>query len=165
LREILNVETSFEGDKKRPDLVTTSNGDIFSITGSDKTIKEKMVGYETLLVVELKRGDSTIGDDEINQAKFYAKKIRAHGKIRKGVKIDCYVLGSKIDSESEEEETVGNTIALYPRTYDTIIREAKNRTLGLMDKIKEVKGITDIGDPEINKVMKEDYATPSLDTF
>ncbi|MDR0911067.1 MAG: ATP-binding protein [Methanobrevibacter sp.] len=155
LKEILKIETSFEGDKKRPDLVTTSNGDIFSITGSDKTVKGKVVGYETILVIELKRGDSTIGDNEINQAKSYAKKIRAHGKILNGTNIDCYVLGSKLDSENEEEETVGNTITLYPRTYDTIIREAKNRTHRLMDKIKEIKGINNIGDPEIDEVMKQ----------
>ncbi|MCL2115074.1 MAG: ATP-binding protein [Methanobrevibacter sp.] len=167
LREVLKVETSFEGDNKRPDFVTTSNGNMFSITGSDKRKKGNLIGYDKILIVELKKGDSTIGDEEMNQAKRYAKKIRAHTKIQKGgdIEIDCYVLGSKIDNESEEEETVGKTITIYPRTYDTIIREAKNRTLGLMDKIKEVKGITDIGDPEINEVMKEDYAIQSLNSF
>lgn len=38
----------------------------------------------------------------------------------------------------------------------------KNGTFDLIDKIKEVKGITDLGDGEINEVLKEDEIQTTL---
>ncbi len=162
LREVLGVKTNFEGSRKRPDIVATPEGEIWSIYGSDKLKNSKVIGYRKILIIELKKGASTISYDEMSQATNYVKKIKAHGKIQNDTEIECYVLGSKVDNENDEEQTVGKTAVIYPFTYDTIIRNAKTRTLDLKDKIKNVKGITDIGDPEINEVLSEDLAQ---DTF
>ncbi|MBI5679470.1 MAG: ATP-binding protein [Methanobacterium sp.] len=158
LREVLGVDIKkFDGSNKRPDLVATPEGDIWNIYGSNKLKDSQVVGYRKVLVIELKKGNSTISYEEMNQARFYVKKLKKHGKLQKDTKIVCYVLGSKVDEDNKDEEIIGNMIKVYPSTYDTIIRNAKLRTLDLMDKIKDVKGITDIGDPEINEVMKEDF--------
>lgn len=157
LREVLGVETKFEGSNKRPDFVATPEGDIWDIYGSDKLKKSKVIGYRKVLILELKKGASVITDEEIDQAKFYVKKIRTHGKLQKDTEIECYVLGSKVNPEDDEELTFGKSV-IYPFTYDTIIRNAKIRTLDLKEKIKDVKGITDIGDPEIKEVLKEEQA-------
>lgn len=77
----------------------------------------------------------------MEQAVRYVKKIKAHGKLQKYTEIECYVLGSKVDNENEDEETVGKNAIIYPMTYDTIIRNAKTRTLDLKDKIQNVKGL------------------------
>ena len=45
---------------------------------------------------------------------------------------------------------------IYAKQYQIIVKTAKYRTFDLIDKIKKVKGIIDLGDGEINEVLKED---------
>lgn len=156
LKKILNVDKNFKESSRRPDLLTTSNQDIWDIYGSNKYDEDKIVGYRKILLIELKKGNSKISYDEMDQARKYVKKIKAHGKIQKYTKVDCYVIGSRIDPENNDEEKVGEYGILYPTTFDTIIRNAKKRTLDLKDKLIEVKGITDIIDKDIETIISED---------
>ena len=51
-------------------------------------------------------------------------------------------------------------IEINPQEYDLIIKTAKNRTFNLINRIKKnVKGLTDIGDKEIETVLNETQKT------
>ena len=117
---------------------------------------EVVGSYEELLIIELKKGGgSTIGGIDKYQTLNYANEIRKHGHIDNKTKINTYVLGSKIDS-FEINTFIDGNIKIIPKQYDLIIKIAKNRTFNLINKIKNVKGLTDIGDDEINEILKED---------
>ena len=103
----------------------------------------------------MKRGGSKIGLKEKFQILEYAQEFIDKGYVSSKTKITCYLLGSTVDSKQTNTNIDGN-IQVKPRQYDLLIRTAKNRTFNLINKIKYIKGITDIGDSEINEVLKEE---------
>ena len=71
-------------------------------------------------------------------------------------------MGTIID-ENEINSIDDGNITINPRQYRLIVETAKRRTLNLIDKIQNVKGITDIGDGEIKEVLKEEIQTTLSD--
>ena len=160
MAELLNVKDYHsENSRKRPDFVVLENSTLNTHT-SDYYLNDSEViaGYDEVLIIELKKGGSIIGDDEKHQALKYAKDIKRHGHVDSNTKITAYVLGSKVDPFEKESNNEGN-IEINPREYDLIIKTAKNRTFNLINKIKNVKGLTDIGDKEIETVLNETQKT------
>ena len=159
LLKIENYES--ENAKKRPDYVVLKDSTI-STYSSDYYIGDSEVvdGYDEILIIELKRGGSKIKSKEKYQALDYAKEIRR--KVPHVKKITCYVLGTNIDENEIDSIDEGN-ITINPRQYRLIVETAKRRTLNLINKIQNVKGITDIGDGEIKEVLKQDIQTTLSD--
>ena len=124
----------------------------------DYDSKGELCGYNKILIIELKKGGSTISDKEIRQAEDYAKAIKKSGKSSVNAKIVCFVLGSKVDCEPSKK---GDTIEVTPRSYDMVLNLASARTFNLMQKIKEVKEIEEIPDKEIREVLHQTDITDS----
>ena len=156
ISELLKVQDYHsENSKKRPDFVVLENSTIGTFTSEYyENDSEVIDGYEEILIIELKREGIKITSKEIYQLMDYAKEIKS-GYSSKNTKIIGYVLGTAIDPRETDTYKVGN-IEIKAKQYDFIIKTAKNRTFNLLNKIKSVKGITDIGDEEINQVLKED---------
>ncbi len=163
MKEILNItDYVSENSKKRPDFVVTPNSTLSTFTSNAYVEDSDVIkGYDEVLIIELKKGNSEIGYAEKEQAFKYAKEISDKGKVSNETKIIAYVLGTSIKPTELNARKEGN-IVVYPKQYDLIISTAKKRTFDLINKIKNVKGITDIGDNEINEVLTEDEQT-SLD--
>ena len=159
LLKVKNYES--ENAKKRPDYVVLEDSTI-STYSSDYYIGDSEVvdGFDEILIIELKRGGSKIKSKEKYQALDYAKEIRR--KVPHVKKITGYVLGTIID-ENEINSIDDGNITINPRQYRLIVETAKRRTLNLIDKIQNVKGITDIGDGEIKEVLKEEIQTTLSD--
>jgi hypothetical protein len=121
--------------QERTDIVAVSDGSV-SVHSRDSYDDDGEVdGIGKVLIVELKRGGSTITDDEINQAKHYAKELRKAHSIQANTKIVAFVLGSTCADDASEDETVG-PIKIKPRRYDTIIKRAHARMFNLQRHIK-----------------------------
>ena len=158
LLKIENYES--ENAKKRPEFVVLEDSTISTYV-SDYYIGDSEVidGYDEILIIELKRGGSKIKSKEKYQALDYAKEIRR--KVPNVKKITAYVLGTSIDENEIDPIEEGN-ITINPKQYRLIVETAKRRTLNLIDKIQNVKGITDLGDGEIKEVLKEDEIQTTL---
>lgn len=162
LSGILGVETQFEGDNKRPDIVVTPNGSMWNIYGQ-KNVKNRIVlGYKRILIIELKRSGIKIDFDEIAQAAKYAHAIKTHGKLQIDSKIICVVLGSTVDTNLREPFKLGENVKAFPCTFETILGNAEARTLNLIEELNDVKGITDIKDNDITKIIQEEHAQTHL---
>lgn len=154
MKNILNVQDYHSKNyNKRPDFVVTEDSTVSTFTSDYyKEDSEVIVGFDELIIIELKKGASKIGYSEKEQAFRYAKEIKKKGNISENTRIIGYVLGTTVDSNEREERKEGN-IVIYPKQYNLIVQIAKKRTFDLINKIKNVKGITDIGDNEINEVL------------
>jgi hypothetical protein len=121
--------------RNRPDFVALPDSSIgvYSADAFDKN--HEVCGVSEVVIVELKKGGFRVTNDERDQANHYARELRKSGKVNKATKIICYVLGSKIDQEVEEESNEGNTV-IYPRPYSTILKQAHARTFHLLKKIE-----------------------------
>lgn len=148
-----------ENSKKRPDFVVLETGTI-GVWSSNKYEEDSNIveRYDEVLIIELKKGGSTINSANKYQALEYAKEIVEHGEIPPETKIRVYVLGDKVKTSDSNFIKEGN-IKVIPKQYKLIFETAKMRTYDLIDNIKDVKGITDLGDPEINEVLESDQAT------
>ena len=144
-----------ENSKKRPDFVVSDNSTVGTFASySYKEDSDVIEGFDEIIIIELKKGASMIGTKEMDQAVGYAREIKKHGHVTSNTKIICYVLGHTVSIDEQEPRVQGN-ITVYAKQYHLIIETAKNRTFDLINKIKNVKGISDIGDSEINEVLKE----------
>lgn len=128
----------------RPDFVIIPND--FSIgvySTDDYNLKGEVIGIRKIVILELKKGQSTISDTELNQAKKYAKILITEGHLPKNTQIICYVLGTKIDELAQEEEKIGSNIIIKPMSYCTLLEIANARLIHLKQKIEENKKLRD----------------------
>ena len=147
--------------EKRPDFAVSDNSTVKTFSSySYKKDSAVIDGYDEIIIIELKKGKSNITDKEMNQAVRYAKEIKRHDLVTGNTKIIEYVLGHSISADEIEPLRQGN-ITIYAKQYRTIVKTAKDRTFNLINQIKHVKGITDLGDNEINEVLKEDENQPN----
>jgi hypothetical protein len=131
-------ETCLEHPRKRPDFVILSDSSIGIYACDDFDENHEVSGFKSIVIVELKRGGFKITDEEKNQARKYARELRRSGKVHKDTRIICYVLGTSIEPLDQEVATDGETY-IYPRTYNSVLRQAKARTFHLLEKIESVK--------------------------
>lgn len=122
---------------KRPDFVILPDTSIGVYSSDAFDSEHNISGIDSVIIVELKRGGFNITDDEKDQAVKYSREIRRSGRVGKGTKIVCYVLGTTVDPsviESQEGATY-----VYPRTYERVLKQAHARTFHLLRKIEAVK--------------------------
>ncbi len=140
---------------KRPDFVSLpdSSASIYNSYKYDKL--GNISGYDKVLIVELKRGGHKLTINNLRQAEDYARRLRSTEKL-KDTNFVCFVLGSKIDEDAEEDTNqLIRGINTIPMRYDVVIGSAKARTFNLMDKIHTIKKIpTGTSDDEIKEVLK-----------
>ena len=136
----------------RPDIVALSDSTISLRCSDHFKANGDIFGIQRVVILELKKGLSTIREEEQFQALKYAKAIKDSGRLdNKNAIITCYVLGTSVDSESI---TSGENIQIIPTSFQNIIRIAHARTFNIIKKIKEIKGIEEYGDAEISEVLE-----------
>jgi hypothetical protein len=148
-------EANLEHPKKRPDFVMLPESSIGVYACDDFGKNHEISGFKSIVIIELKRGGFKITNEEKNQAAKYARELRRSGKVNKDTKIICYVLGTFIDPLDEDTATDGET-SIYPRTYNTILRQAEARTFNLLRKIESVQEAEKNPDEELRRVLETD---------
>jgi hypothetical protein len=151
-------KANLEYPSKRPDFVVLPDSSIGVYACDDFDENHEVRGFKTIVIVELKKGGFKITDEEKNQASKYARELRRSGKVNKNTKIVCYVLGTYIDPLDEEISTDGETI-IYPRTYNTVLRQANARTFNLLRKIESVQVPESDPDQELQEVLRNDQGS------
>jgi len=144
--------------QSRPDFVILSDTSIsIHTTDAFDSKTEQIKGYAKILIIELKKGKSTIGVDELDQARNYAIELKKSGElVSQSPQIVCFVLGTTVDCENSKY----GTIEVYPQSYHIILRQAEKRTFNLISKITELKNINaGINDEEIKASLEQEELT------
>jgi hypothetical protein len=95
------VETS----RSRPDFVVLPNSSIGVYCADDFTDGE-VSGVRKILIVELKRGGFCLTQEELDQARDYAKELRSTGCAQPVTVIEAYVLGASLEGGLQGMKTV-----------------------------------------------------------
>jgi len=134
IRSLFGLEAT--GSRRRPDFVIVPDGSVglYSIDayGEDREVN----GVASLVIAEIKRPGIEIGSDQKNQAWKYVKELMEKGLIDKRTKVDCFVLGSKRDPHESIRKEEDDRVVIEPMTYNTFIRRAERRMLGLREKLR-----------------------------
>lgn len=137
LFKALPDQAKFYNPSKRPDLVVLSDATV-SIVGTERfdSSGPKLVGIRDVLLIELKRGDSTIGQDEMTQAMGYIQQLITSGGIEGEPFIHAFVVGHKFGPNmSTEPWDVRNRATITPTSYNQLTLTANRRLHGLKARI------------------------------
>jgi hypothetical protein len=142
IREIFGDKKG-RGSLSRPDFVIRDDGTVglYARSAYDDEFNED--GIEHLVIVDLKTTDLHLGSKEKEQVWKYVKELREKGYLKQTTKVDCFILGDRIESGESEPRTIGDSVKISPLLYDTIIRRAEKRLLNLYEKVQGAPFLTE----------------------
>lgn len=133
------------GSRQRPDFVILPDGSVGLYSRDAHDLGHDVDGVSRLVVAEIKRPGIAIGSEQKDQAWRYVKELRNKGLLTEAATITCYVLGSRIDKDESAHRTEWDgRVTIIPMSYNTFIRRAEKRMLGLREKLKEAPFLRDI---------------------
>lgn len=128
---------SFENPLKRPDLLIAEDKTIYAAATTQ--FEGEMTRMGDVLLVELKRGGSKIGRDEVNQASNYVEDLLRSGHLEGVPAIHAFVVGHEIDPRVEHKRTVGEGARgrIEVVTFDRLVRTANRRLFRLREQLPQ----------------------------
>jgi hypothetical protein len=156
VREFFEKE-GVTASRSRPDFVVLPDSSI-GFYSADEFVNGEVAGVRKILIVELKRGGFCVTQKEADQARGYAKELRAKGCAQATTDIEAYVLGASV--EVGLEKMTQGRITITPVPYDVILNRAHARTFNLQRRIAESKPEIK-PDEEIAEVLEQslDFST------
>jgi hypothetical protein len=149
--------------KKRPDLVISADFSI-GISSVDDIDENEIVRTDKILIIELKKGASTIGTDDMRQAEEYVDALYFSDSLNASPQIKAFVVGDKIYSKMSATnprlDSSGNKYGeIHAYTYTRLVQTAKRRLMNLKEKLKERYGEMNVDD-YLQKILKEPRQLP-----
>lgn len=132
--------TAFKNSRQRPDIVMMADA-TYSIVGTESfdSHDQNLTKIQNVLIIELKKGKSKIGRDEMNQADGYVQDFIGSGLMDGTPLIRAFVVGYEVDDKTLtiKESKVGDVLRgrVTATTYGQLIRSANLRLFKLKDKI------------------------------
>jgi hypothetical protein len=133
-------DSAFNNARQRPDLVIRANS-TYSIVGTEifDADDQKLTKIQNVLIIELKKGKSAIGREEVNQANGYVQDFLGSGLLDGAPVFRAYVVGYEIEAKVIRELEVKEEGVLRGRiiatTYGQLTRSAHKRLFKLKEKI------------------------------
>lgn len=153
-QKVFNKESStsaFNNPRQRPDLVIMADA-IYSIVGTENfdSQDQSLSRIQDVLIIELKKGASKIGRDEMNQADGYIQDFLSSGLMDGTPMFRAFVVGYTIEDKTmrmKEIKDEGGVLRarILATTYGQLTRSASKRLFMLKDKVPtrydEVTGV------------------------
>lgn len=121
---------------KRPDFVALPDRSIGVYAADNYDQAGEVLGISRVLVVELKRGGSTLTSEELWQPKRYVDELRSKNHVQSTTSFDVFVLGSTLADDGADKVTFGSHTTIWPMTYERVLKRANARTFNLLEKLK-----------------------------
>lgn len=138
--------STIQGSRLRPDFVMLPDGSAGLYSRDSHDLGHEVDGVSRLVIAEIKRPGVTIGAEQKGQAWKYVKELLERGLLSASASVTCYVLGSRVDASENEDRTERNgRVTIIPMTYNTFVRRAEKRMLGLREKLTEAPFLKERG--------------------
>jgi hypothetical protein len=132
-------QSTFKNSKKRPDIIVLPNSTI-SLVGTEKMEEEAgIVKLENVLIIELKKGDSSIGREEMNQADGYVQDILSSDLLDSNPQVRAFVVGHRLDPKTDPVKNIGDPTKAKIKavTFGQITRTAEQRLFKLKKHLSD----------------------------
>lgn len=132
--------TAFNNSRQRPDLVVMADA-TYSVVGTEvfDSDDQSLTKIQDVLIIELKKGKSAIGRDEMNQADGYVQDFLGSGVMDGTPMFRAYVVGYEIQPKTSREKDIKEEGVLRGRiiatTYGQLTRSAHQRFFKLKERI------------------------------
>lgn len=124
-----------DASRSRPDFVVLPDSSV-GLYCADEFTNGEVSGTRKILIIELKRGGFCLTQNELDQARDYAKELRTTGCAQPATEIEAYVLGASLEPTLQEMK-IGERTLMRPCPYDLILNRAHARTFNLQKRIQE----------------------------
>lgn len=131
---------AFHNASQRPDIVVLSDATC-SVVGTEvfDSADTGLMKISDVLIIELKKGKSSIGREEMNQADGYIQDFLGSGAIDGTPVFKAFVVGHEIAQKTSKEKEIREEGVLRGRvlatTYGQLTRTANQRLFRLKEKI------------------------------
>ncbi|MFX1681043.1 ATP-binding protein [Mitsuaria sp. CC2] len=131
---------AFANAKKRPDILVLKDStcSIVGTEGFDQT-DSTLTRIQSVLIIELKKGRSAIGRDEMTQADGYIQDFLESGALEGTPMFRAFVVGHEIAAKTAAEKVIKEDDVVRGRvqatTYHQLTRTANKRLFRLKERI------------------------------
>jgi hypothetical protein len=131
---------AFLNPRQRPDLLVLADATC-SLVGTEvfDGFEQSLTRIQNVLIIELKKGNSAIGREEMNQADGYVQDFLASGAMDGTPVFRAFVVGHEIATKTIREKDIREDGVLRGRivatTYSQLTRSANQRLFRLREKI------------------------------
>lgn len=163
MREIFHkrsTETAFLNPRKRPDLLVLADSTVSSVA-TEQIDDNGLASMKQILLIELKRGDSEINRDNVNQACDYVEDLLGSGLIDGFPIIRAFVVGHRANDKVQLVRKIGENPEhrVCVTTFNQLVRTANQRLFKLKDQLSS--RYDELKTPEImRKVFSEPFQYP-----
>jgi hypothetical protein len=131
---------AFLNPTQRPDIVVLADA-TYSIVGTEgfDSFDAMLTRIQNVLIIELKKGKSSIGRNEMTQADGYVQDFLQSGAVDGTPLIRAFVVGHQISPKTAKEKLISEEGTVRGKvmatTYGQLTRSASQRLFKLRDKI------------------------------
>lgn len=144
IKELFGVKAT--GSRQRPDFAMLPDGSVGLYSRDAHDLGHDVDGVARLVIAEIKKPGVIIGSEQKNQAWRYVSELITRGMVTDMTETTCYVLGSRIHSAERGHRTEWDgRVTIIPMTYDTFVRRAEKRMLGLREKLRDAPFLKEQG--------------------
>ncbi|HTV84068.1 MAG TPA: ATP-binding protein [Dyella sp.] len=159
------ADTTFQNPRRRPDLVILNDATISLTATTTFNGTDHLACMRDVLLIELKKGHSTIGRVEMQQAEGYIEDLMSNGALASRPFFHAYVVGHEIAQATTRTKSLGEGQDVFARiqatTYGQLTDTANRRLMNLKERIpsryEEVNGY-DL----VQKVMGQPSQAPLI---
>ena len=132
--------TAFANSRQRPDIVSLADS-TFSVVGTEAFdhANSNLMRIQNVLIIELKKGRSAIGREEMSQAEGYVDDFLHSGALDGTPMFRAFVVGYEIAPKMSSEKDIKQDGvlrgAVYATTYAQLTRTAHHRLFRLKERI------------------------------
>ncbi len=158
VKKIFKIDSdadTFENDQKRPDLFLLSESTA-SVTGAEQFNSDTdLVEMRRILIIELKRGGSSLSRENRDQAVHYVEDFLGCAELTGNPHIFAFVVGETVSGKVVGKQQVGDNGHVNVTTFAQLVDTAKRRLFNLQEKLTErYEGVTGIELAEKLKQME-----------
>ena len=147
----------FINSRKRPDLVILEDASLSAVAVENFDPNSSLIKMQSVLIIELKKGESTIGRSEMDQANGYVEDLINSGHLDGSPFVRAFVVGHQVSEKITPSRTIGENPErgkVYAVHFGQLVRTAEARLFKLRDKLQD--RYEDIPGAELlNKVLRE----------
>jgi hypothetical protein len=136
IQYLFGAEKTVKASLNRPDFVILPDSSVGFYARPAFDDDHNEVGYEQVVILDLKSPGIRLGSQEKEQVWKYVKELKSKGYIQSTTKVNGFVLGSDFEEGEQAERKEGDFVRIRLLHYDTILLRAEKRMLNLMDKVK-----------------------------
>ncbi len=158
VKKIFKIDSdanTFENDQKRPDLFLLSDSTA-SVTGAEQFNSDTdLVEMRRILIIELKRGGSSLSRNNRDQAVHYVEDFIGCKELTGTPHIFAFVVGETVSGKVVGKQKVGDNGHVNVTTFAQLVDTAKRRLFNLREKLTErYEGVTGVELAEKLKQME-----------